>query len=211
MKILHFAPEKGLATLFAELTPEGYDPVDLAPDGYRFLKVRQFDVVTDMETLATGTYDLILHSHIVEHLPISLAHFFFHVFRALKEDGVHVFAAPLMPGHYDEYLGPLSKEDATKRFGQWDHVRWLGVEDFDRHLGALMRLEKDFDLTKIFSKRELRACNIPASQQMGLHGSTVFMTTKNDYRLAGDYEMPHTPSPDPIRESRKRRKFLRWW
>lgn len=183
-RILHFAPEKGLSDWLSQISPESYDPVDLMPEGFPFAKVRQFNIVSDMEGLPSDHYDLILHSHVIEHIPINLAHFFFHVSRALKPDGLHIFSAPLMAGHYDEYFGPLTKEVARERFGQDDHVRKLGVEDLDLHLGAILHLDKDFDLTRQFSRATLDGCNIPLTQRSGLHGSTVFVAKKADYRLA---------------------------
>lgn len=182
-RVLHLAPEAGLASWLRSVSPKGYDPVDLYPSLYKQMAVRKFDLVTDSPKLPDDHYDLILHSHVMEHIPCTLAFPFYHLSRALKPDGVHVFCVPLMDGSYDEDLGPLSAEDAIRRFGQRDHVRRFGKSDIERHLGMVMRLDTDFSLYRLFDAATLDRHNIPESQRTGLHGSTIFIARKSDYRL----------------------------
>ena len=119
----------------------------------------------------------------MEHIPCTLAFPFCHLSRALKSNGVHVFCVPLMPGYYDEDLGQLTAEEAVRRFGQHDHVRRFGVRDIERHLGMVMRLDTDFSLYRHFDAPTLDHFNIPESERAGLHGSTIFVARKSDYRL----------------------------
>ncbi|MFL9827947.1 class I SAM-dependent methyltransferase [Rhodoplanes sp. SY1] len=183
MRVLHLAPEKGLSTLFSAVCGDGYDPVDLDPRRYLHTRTRKFDIISDASTLPDNHYDIILHLHVLEHIPCNLAHAIYHLYRALKPDGRHIFCIPLMSGHYDECFAPLSNEMRTLRFGQFDHVRRFGVEDFDHHIGLLLNLDKDYSLYNTHSRDQLDACNIPVKERSGLNGSTIFVTSKTDYRL----------------------------
>lgn len=181
--ILHFAPERGMSGWLNTTNANHYDAVDLDPNRYPHANVRAFDASKDCETLEENYYDLIIHSHILEHIPCNIAYVLYHISRALKPDGFHVFCVPLMRGYYGEDLAPLSKEEATKRFGQFDHLRRFGKLDMERHLGSIMNIDLDYSLYKTHSKEELDAVNIPESEREGLMGSTIFVTRKHDYKL----------------------------
>lgn len=182
-KVLHFAPEAAMGKWLQEQCGDGYRPVDLEPERYPSLDVKRFDLIADSPSLPSDHFDLILHSHVLEHVPVTLGYLFHHLYRTLKSDGHHIFCLPLLSGHYDEYLGPLTDEEATKRFGQFDHVRRFGIKDIDRHLGSFIKLKPRYSLYDHHSKEELDACNIPESERQGLNGSTVFVTRKSDYLL----------------------------
>jgi len=182
-RILHFAPEEGLTRYLLDREPELYDAIDLDPRRYPHAQTRQFDATTDCEKLETEYYDLILHSHVLEHIPCTVAYVLFHLCRALKPDGFHIFCLPLMLGHYAEDYAPLSNEEATERFGQFDHMRRFARDDIHLHLGQLMTLDLDYSLYKTHAKEEIDAVNIPESERKGLNGSTIFVTRKDDYRL----------------------------
>lgn len=196
-RVLHFAPERGLGRYLQDKAGVGYDGADLYPDLFPGQQVRRFDLIADAPTLPDNHYDLILHSHVLEHIPCNIAYVLHHLYRALKPNGLHIFCVPLLPGYYDEYFGPMTAEDATKRFGQSDHVRRFGVQDIDRHLGLLIRMNPSPSLYDTFDKAVLDQCNIPESQRTGLHGSTVFVSRKSDFLL-----QPILPV-----EARKRRSF----
>lgn len=66
-KILHFAPELGLAKRFFRASPSGYDPVDFSPENFPNIAVRKLDLVADSPSLPTDYYDLIIHSHVIEY------------------------------------------------------------------------------------------------------------------------------------------------
>lgn len=181
-RILHFAPDKGLSRHLENCA--FYDPVDFDPKWYPHTHTRQFDMLKDMETLETNSYDLIIHSHVLEHIPCNIAPLLHHMYRALKPDGWHVFCIPIIDSYYDECFRPLGREVANKRFGQFDHVRLFGAKDMDRHIGSLVRLDCDYTLYKYASLETIEKANIPLFDRQGLQGSTIFATRKSDYKLA---------------------------
>ncbi len=182
-KIFHMAPEKGLATFLKAKNPTHYDAVDLDPARYPHSDVRTFDATTDCAKLPSDYYDVVIHSHVLEHIPCSVAYVLFHLSRALKPDGLHLFCVPILPGHYSEDFAPLSDEDATARFGQFDHLRRFARNDIDRHLGQIIRINKNYSLYDYFDKPILDRANIPESERAGLNGSTIFVARKSDYLL----------------------------
>ena len=166
------------------VSPSGYRAVDFVPELYPNLGTEKFDLVSDSPGLPSNEYDLIIHSHVMEHIPINLAYVMFHLSRALKPDGYHVFSIPISGGRHDEYFGPIAPKDATLRFGQRDHVRIISKIDFNRNIGAIMKLKTEYDMSSVFSSDVLTAANIPTEARTGLTGSTVFITRKTDYALS---------------------------
>lgn len=183
-RVLHFAPEKGLFSTLSSSCGEGYECVDIDPSLYPYARPRRFDLVTDAPRLPSETYDLIVHNHVLEHIPCNLAYVFFHLHRALTPTGKHVFSVPILPGCYEEDLGSLSAQEAVRRFGQDDHVRRFGRDDISFYLGQLVNLNFDYSLYNFCSASDLEACNIPRSLREGLHSSTIFVASKYDYKLA---------------------------
>lgn len=183
MRILHIAPEKKLAEYLKAKSPNGYEPVDYDPEKYKFCDAKKIDLVRDAEKFADEKYDIILHSHVMEHIPCNITAVFYHFHRALKKDGFHIFCIPFMPGFSDEYMGPLSPEDETNRFGQFDHVRKFGTADFSQNLGMIFNIKEIFSLYDNFDIDILDKFNIPKSERVGLTGSSVFVLRKNQYKL----------------------------
>lgn len=183
LNILHFAPERGLYEFFKNASPSGYDAVDYSPELFPGLDLRKFDIVSDCETLSPSHYDIIIHSHVLEHIPCNIAYFFFHAARTLKKDGTHIFCIPILSGYYDEYFGPLPTEERIRRFGQDDHVRRFGVEDIRTSLGKIVRLPQLPSHYNFAYKDELDRHNIPAEIRSGFNSHTIFSIGKEDYLL----------------------------
>ncbi len=183
-KMLHIAPEKGLAGIFENVMGRSYDPVDLFPELFPHCKARKFDLCRDAETLEEESYDLVLHSHVLEHIPCNWTMVLLFLHRALKKGGLHLFSFPVMPGAYDETLGSIGEEQCVRRFGQKDHVRRFGRMDIERTVGMLFKGDlMRHALGNCFSDDALDAANIPLVERNTLNGSTVFVFGKDDVRL----------------------------
>ena len=194
-RILHLAPEKGIYQQLSAITSEkNYVTADFDPNRYRFAtNCRPIDLC-NLDGEPSRQFDLILHSHVLEHIPCSIAYVLFHLHRMLTDDGTHLFIAPFMPGRYDECFAELSDEERIARFGQFDHVRRFGRDDIGSHIGQLLRLPDQFDATVDFPPETLRRYNIPEGQWTGFHPGTVLRLRRHDMHLLAHDDRTATPS-----------------
>jgi len=182
-KILHLAPERGIYNRLAPLVkPENYVGADIEPERYGFAKCRKIDL-TQLEGWASDEFDLIIHVHVLEHIPCNVAYPMFHLHRMLKPTGKHLCVIPVLSGVYDECFDEIGDAERTRRFGQHDHVRRFGRDGLARTLGKIVRLPDHFDATESFNEAALNKHNIPKNQWKGFHTGTVLSFGKNDYRL----------------------------
>lgn len=182
-RVLHFAPEHGLAQRIGAVPSVRYEPRDIDPAQYKTVTgVEKFDLARDTESLPSDTYDLILHSHVIEHIRCDVTATLFHLHRAIKPGGAHVFAIPIIHGHYAENLTPDPALLKTQ-FGQHDHVRQYGYVDLPMTIGKVYPLPYDYDLAREFGEDTLRSANIPVNAWRGLTGNTVFVMRKGDIKL----------------------------
>src|SRR5690606_10079992 len=172
-KILHVAPEKGIYDAISRMEGIGrYTCADLDPRRYGFAKCEKIDLC-ELDHWPSAHFDLIIHSHVLEHVPCTLAYPLYHLHRMLKPSGRHLCVIPFSPGKYDESFQEMGVEERIRRFGQFDHVRKFGNQDIGSHLGKLLRLPSSFDATHSFTDEDLRAANIPEAHWRGFHISTV--------------------------------------
>ncbi|MCR4895661.1 MAG: glycosyltransferase [Lachnospiraceae bacterium] len=133
-KVLQIAPAHSIDNWIKEWCPNiVYDTTDLFMDGVTFRTDIQ-----DMKNVENGTYDLIICSHVLEHVQDDRKALS-ELKRVLKEDGEIVFLVPvdLNRDDIDEEWG-LSEEENWKRFGQGDHCRAYSKE------GLIERLREQF-------------------------------------------------------------------
>jgi hypothetical protein len=124
-RLLHFAPEPLLDPVFARLpevdrtTADLHAPADLRLD------------ITDMD-LPDSSFDLILCSHVLEHVPDDRAAIR-ELRRVLADGGLALVLVPYRPGvtSYEDpsITSPIGRMVA---FGQQDHVRIYGSDLPDR-------------------------------------------------------------------------------
>jgi len=183
-RVLHLAPERGLFdALSRRLKAENYVVADIDPERYAFARTCRRIDLCDLDDWPSCEFDLIVHSHVLEHSPCNIAYTLFHLHRMLKDDGLHVFVVPFMRGKYDESFQDLSDEERHVRFGQFDHVRRFGNDDIASHLGKIVNVPARFDPVEQFGMEVLRQANIPDNHWRGFHIGTVLMLRKDHYRL----------------------------
>ena len=183
-KVLHFAPERGLYNALSNLVDEdNYTVADINPKQYKFAKGCQQIDLCELDEYPSNHYDLILHLHVLEHVPCNIAYTLFHLHRMLKDGGRHLFVVPFMGGKYDETFQDIGDEEAVRRFGQFDHVRRFGNKDIDKHLGKLLNMPDHFDAAEDFSPEQLDAINVPENQRQGFHGGTILNLEKYDMKF----------------------------
>lgn len=184
-RVLHLAPERGTYSRLRQVVgAASYTAADLFPNLFPFAEgIVEIDLC-NLNDWPSERYDLIVHSHVLEHTPCSIAYTLYHLHRMLTPTGRHICVIPFSRGRYDETFGDILEEERVRRFGQNDHVRLIGADDRDMHIGKIIRLPPDFDATTRFAEERLLAANIPAVAWRGFTPNTVLSLAKDDYRLA---------------------------
>lgn len=183
-RILHLAPEPGVTRWLVERSGEdGYDARDLEPERFEHCRVERLDLCAEAAELPSDHYHLILHSHVMEHVPCNWTAVLFHLHRALHPDGVHAFCIPFLPGAYDERWGGVSGRERVARFGQNDHVRRFGADDVQVTLGMVYPIQQEYDLEAVFEPEELERNNVPSYSRKGFTPDTVLTMRKSDLKL----------------------------
>ncbi|MBL4558889.1 MAG: hypothetical protein JKP98_23075 [Rhodobacteraceae bacterium] len=165
IRIAHFAPERAIGLKLMEIVgPANYHSFDIAPERYdKALNTQAFDL-TKAERLPTDYYDLIIHSHVMEHIPCYITPVLWHLQRALTPSGRHLCVIPMLGARSESDFSDLSDYERAHRFGQKDHFRRFGTEDVNMTLGKIFNLNPRNYRLKVpdevaakhnFSKREV--------------------------------------------------------
>jgi len=156
IKLLHFAPEKFLYEKFSRLRNLEYIPCDLYPGKYIFggkRKIAKVDITHI--PFDNGSFDLILCSHVLEHIPDD-ALAMSELYRVMKPGGWGIFQVPIdhtMEKTYEDF-SITTPEGRLKAFGQCDHVRWYGTDYKNRLEMAGFKVTVD-DFVLKFSDKEI--------------------------------------------------------
>lgn len=179
-RIAHFAPERAIAAKLMPLCEANYETYDFAPDLYGFAKARACNLCTDLEKFEKSAYDVVIHNHILEHLPCNYTVVLQGLHALLKPGGHHIFSVPLLAGYSASNLNPkLGREERHKRFGQFDHLRRFGKEDFHMELGPVLGITRDYDLSNHVPAAVLCAANVPPPNWRAQAAGTVFVVRKS--------------------------------
>jgi hypothetical protein len=159
-RLLHFAPEPLLDPVFARLpgvervTADLHAPADLRLD------------ITKMD-LPDGSFDLILCSHVLEHVPDDRAAMR-ELRRVLSPGGLALVLVPYRP-EVTTYEDPsiTSPLDRVVAFGQQDHVRIYGNDLSDRLREAGFEVE-DRKAGELFEEATVENCDLDPEEHLFL-------------------------------------------
>ena len=88
MRVLHLAPERAIAGRLAALVGDGYEPADINPATFPDIPgIRKLDLSVDASALSSYHYNVIIHSHIMEHVRCHVTAVLYHLHRALMSNG----------------------------------------------------------------------------------------------------------------------------
>ncbi|MGE3818360.1 MAG: methyltransferase domain-containing protein [Isosphaeraceae bacterium] len=146
LTLLEVAPKACFATRCGSLPGVRYLSTDLLSHDAAVLS----DLT--MFSFATGAIDVLVCSHVMEHVPDDVAAFK-EIGRVLKPDGFALVMVPLIAGptFEDPDAGP---EDYERLYGQFDHVRSYGLDVVDR-MAASGLVAKAIDLFETFDPSTL--------------------------------------------------------
>jgi SAM-dependent methyltransferase len=179
VKVLNCAPEPFMLFFAAPVLGDSYIAADFYPEIFAKYKkeVRKLNLCGSMEDFADQNFDIIMHNHVLEHLPCDVSSVLIKLNKLLTPGGYHLFSAPILPNRYtEEDLDPnLSGEERKRRFGQDDHMRVFGDLDFMSVLDAAGMTDRLIDVAAFVSQDDLRKHGVPEESLLTLNGHRVFV------------------------------------
>lgn len=140
-KMIHFAPESGMEEHLRRYKFLDYRSADL----YRSSVDEKVDI-TDMACYEDESVDLLICSHILEHIEDD-SKAMSELFRILKKSGWGIIMVPILlpldTSYEDSSI--TSEEERMKHFGQPDHVRIYSKTDFVSRLTETGFIVKERD------------------------------------------------------------------
>lgn len=126
-KVLHIAPEQEFLRKFKKQKNLDYTSADL------FSPI--VDVKADILDLpfADNSFDIVICNHVLEHI-IDDNKAMFELYRVMRSHGWGIVQVPMknsLEKSYEDFTITDPKE-RQKHFGQYDHVRWYGMDYFER-------------------------------------------------------------------------------
>lgn len=183
MRVLHLAPKLGLGRYLRSVVGKGYVCADLRPELYpKELNAIKLDLTRDVFDLPRDHYDLIIHSHVVEHIPCDLVGVLYYLHRALRPGGWHAFSIPITDGYYRCDFSDMSEDERRAKFGHVEHFHAIGRADLDRSLGVVFDLNP-YPFLDHVDEAILRSYSVNPSLAARVNGSSVFMQDKASLRL----------------------------
>ena len=143
LKVLHVAPEQAFLKRFRLMSNLDYSTLDIeSPIA---------DIKADLRQLPLNdnTYDVIFCNHVLEHIvedTVAMKE----LYRVMKPGGWGIFQVPMkydLDKTYEDFSITDPKE-RQKHFGQYDHVRWYGMDYFDRLKNVGFEVDTSFTINR---------------------------------------------------------------
>ena len=143
MRVLHVAPERCLREKLTVLPGVKYTAGDKFTPGYSYPR-GTIDLDITAMPFADGSFDLILCSHVLEHVPED-QRAMTELHRVLAPGGMAILMVPIALDRAttDEDPSVTDPQERIRRFGQFDHVRLYGRDYVDRLKSAGFEVVED--------------------------------------------------------------------
>jgi SAM-dependent methyltransferase len=128
--VLHVAPDYGLYLWLRRQDGVEYTGTDIDATRYRHIAgMRSADLTA--APFPDASFDIVICSHVLEHVPDD-ATAMREIRRILRPGGRALLLTPFATdgGGTDEDMSVADPAERDRRFGQWDHVRIYGRDDF---------------------------------------------------------------------------------
>ncbi|OYW84558.1 MAG: hypothetical protein B7Z22_10415 [Hyphomonas sp. 32-62-5] len=177
VRFLNFAPEPFMLNYGRRVVGDGYEAADYSPElfGEHAPNIRKLDMCNDISHIPKETYDVVMHNHVLEHVPCHVPTVLRNLCSIVKPSGWHIFSIPIFPNRVNEedYSDSVSSQERARRFGQSDHVRCFG-KDFMDILTEAGLVGGLFDISKLFQENELAIWGVPVDAISGMTSHRVF-------------------------------------
>lgn len=179
LRVMHVAPELPVAKRYSELLDDRYFACDVNALRYAstFTVIRPLDLCADLVKLPSRCFDVVIHSHVLEHLRCNPEDVLREFERILKPGGQHFLSVPVSGDETREDLSDdLSDAERSMLFGQADHLRIFGRRDLpamlDKVWGA--RESHHIEPLELVDPAELERAAIPKEAWSGISSHTIF-------------------------------------
>lgn len=133
-RCLQLAPEKSTHDRLAEAFGAGYIPADMTPARFKHAKCLKLRLPDDFHIFPDGYFQLIVHNHVLEHIPGSFRSLIDEFHRLMDVGGAMAFTIPevgiarkrTQTVEGGEHLA--SDADRLREHGQGDHIRTFGLD-----------------------------------------------------------------------------------
>ncbi|AZI54472.1 class I SAM-dependent methyltransferase [Epilithonimonas vandammei] len=150
LKVLHIAPEQEFLRKFKKMKNLEYTSADL------FSPI--VDVKADIVDLPfeDNSFDVIICNHVLEHI-VDDRKAMSELYRVMKSGGWGIVQVPMKNSLEKTYedVTITDPKERQKHFGQYDHVRWYGMDYFDRLKSVGFDADINFYSQK-FSEAEIK-------------------------------------------------------
>ncbi len=158
LKVLHIAPEQEFLRRFKKLPNLDYISADL------FSPI--VDVKADLLDLPfeDNSFDVVFCNHVLEHIEDD-HQAMRELYRVLRTGGWGVVQVPLRNANQETYedFTITDPKERQKHFGQYDHVRWYGMDYFTRLADAGFEVETLY-YSRHFSTEEQKRFGLIADE-----------------------------------------------
>lgn len=148
--VLHIAPEQEFLRRFKKMKNLQYISADL------FSPI--VDVKADLLDLPFDdeSFDVVFCNHVLEHIEDDQKAMS-ELYRVMRKGGWGIFQVPMKPSlerTYEDFT-IQDPQERQKHFGQYDHVRWYGMDYFDRLRNAGFETDANY-YSKQFSAADIK-------------------------------------------------------
>lgn len=175
-RVIHFAPEPSISKLLCARFGDAYIAADISPESYPWRRVEKIDLSAPSPFLQPGCVQGLIHSHVLEHIPGDLTRIIQTLNAAVQPGGFHLFSIPFFTRFYREDLNELPAQIRDEMYGQSDHVRSFGTDDFEHRVLSLF---EGFDRESLgLSRHDLAAAAVPVQAVNELTSHSAFLFRK---------------------------------
>lgn len=178
VRMLNLAPEGFMLAYGAKQIGDGYVCTDVDPSLFAKWnrKVLKFDVCSDVDLFQPASFDIVMHNHVLEHVPCQVEGVMQRLHQLLVPGGVQIFSIPIMPERATvEDLNPsLSPETRRARFGQEDHLRMFGDQDVKGIIDRGFQGSEEVNVTNLFNSDVLKGAGIPEDALTTMSSHRIF-------------------------------------
>ncbi len=148
-KVLHFAPEQPFLKKFKKMQNLDYTTADLVSP----IADLHIDIMNI--PLEDNSYDIVFCNHVLEHVNNDITAMK-EILRVLKPEGWAIMQVPINYNYNETYedFSITDPKEREKAFGQYDHVRWHGLDYSYRLKKAGFNVE-EFDIKKHLSPEQI--------------------------------------------------------